>query len=88
MGGLLWGLHWLGIRSRDPAIVRRRSLLGALYSGGLLAISGLVTLVALPWGLYELLARYLVPQNVGVAGVSNQPGLPIAYATVFIPVVI
>ncbi len=86
VGGLMWGLHWLGIRSLDPAIVRRRSILAAVYGGGLLTISGLVTVVALPWGLYALLAHYLIPQSVGPGGASNQPGLPLAYAAVSIPV--
>ncbi len=85
VGGLLWGLHWFGIRSLDPAVVRRRSMLAALYGGGLLAISGLVTVVALPWGLYSLLAHYVIPQGIGP---SNQPGPPLAYAVVFLPVLV
>ncbi len=62
-GGLLWVLHWLGIRALDPPEVRRTSLLAALYSGGLLAIAGLVTVVALPWGIYSVLAYYVLPQD-------------------------
>jgi hypothetical protein len=85
VGSIMWGLHWLAIRSLDPAVIRRRSLLAAMYSGGLLAISGLVTLVAIPWGLYTLLAHYLIPQSVA-GGPSNPPGAPLAYAVVFLPV--
>ena len=62
-------------------MMRRRSTLAAVYSGGLLTIGGLVTVVALPWGL----AHYLIPQSIGPGGTSNQPGPPLAYATVFVP---
>jgi len=85
-GGLLWMLHWLGIRALDPADVRRRSLLAALYNGGLLAIAGLVTVVALPWGIYSLLAYYVLPQDT--YGPPNQPGDPLSYAIVFLPVLL
>ena len=85
-GGLLWMLHWLGIRALDPSDVRRRSLLAALYNGGLLAIAGLVTVVALPWGIYSLLAYYVLPQDT--YGPPNQPGDPLSYAIVFLPVLL
>jgi hypothetical protein len=85
-GGLLWVLHWLGIRALDPPEVRRTSLLAALYSGGLLAIAGLVTVVALPWGIYSVLAYYVLPQDGN--GPSNRPGDPLSYAIVFLPVLL
>ena len=85
-GGLLWVLHWLGIRALDPLEVRRASLLSALYSGGLLAIAGLVTVVALPWGIYSLLAYYVLPQDAG--GAASRPGDPLSYAIVFLPVLL
>jgi hypothetical protein len=85
-GGLLWILHWLGIRALDPPEVRRTSLLAALYSGGLLAIAGLVTVVALPWGIYSVLAYYVLPQDGN--GPSNRPGDPLSYAIVFLPVLL
>jgi len=85
-GGLLWLLHWLGIRALDPPDVRRGSLLAALYNGGLLAIAGLVTVVALPWGIYSLLAYYVLPQDT--YGPPNQPGDPLSYAIVFLPVLL
>lgn len=85
-GGLLWILHWLGIRALDPPEVRRTSLLAALYSGGLLAIAGLVTVVALPWGIYALLAHYVLPQDGN--GPSTLPGDPLSYAIVFLPVLL
>jgi hypothetical protein len=85
-GGLLWVLHWLGIRALDPPEVRRTSLLAALYSGGLLAIAGLVTVVSLPWGIYSLLAYYVLPQDAN--GSSNRPGDPLSYAIVFLPVLL
>ncbi len=85
-GGLLWLLHWLGIRALDPPDVRRGSLLAALYSGGLLAMAGLVTVVALPWGIYSLLAYYVLPQDN--SGPPNQPGDPLSYAIVFLPVLL
>jgi len=85
-GGLLWMLHWLGIRALDPPDVRRGSLLAALYSGGLLAIAGLVTVVALPWGIYALLAYYVLPQDTN--GPPNEPGDPLSYAIVFLPVLL
>ena len=85
-GGLLWVLHWLGIRALDPPEVRRTSLLAALYSGGLLAIAGLVTVVALPWGIYSVLAYYVLPQDAN--GPSNRPGDPLSYAIVFLPVLL
>ena len=85
-GGLLWVLHWLGIRALDPPEVRRTSLLAALYSGGLLAIAGVVTVVALPWGIYALLAYYVLPQDA--YGPTNRPGEPLSYAIVFLPVLL
>lgn len=86
-GGLLWLLHWLGIRALDPPEVRRTSLLAALYSGGLLAVAGLVTVVALPWGIYSLLAYYVLPQDAN-GGPTNRPGDPLSYALVFLPVLL
>jgi hypothetical protein len=85
-GGLLWLLHWLGIRTLDSPEVRRTSLLAGLYNGGLLAIAGLVTVVALPWGIYSLLAYYVLPQDAN--GPSNRPGDPLSYAIVFLPVLL
>lgn len=85
-GGVLWVLHWLGIRALDPPEVRGTSLLAAVYSGGLLAIAGLVTVVALPWGIYSLLAYYVLPQDTN--GPPNQPGDPLGYAIVFLPVLL
>lgn len=85
-GGILWILHWLGIRALDPPDVRRASLLAALYSGGMLTIAGLVTVVAMPWGVYSLLAYYVLPQDQN--GPTNQPGDPLSFAIVFLPVLL
>ncbi len=83
-GGLLWSLHWLGIRAVDPPEVRRTSTLASLYGNGLLAIAGLVTIVSLPLGVYALLAYYILPASG--KNPSNQPGPTLAYALVFLPV--
>jgi len=83
-GGLLWALHFLGIRATDPPEVRRSGALASLYSGGLLAIAGLTTVVALPWGIYSLVAFYVLPQSP--PGQQNQPGPILASAIVFLPV--
>ncbi len=83
-GGLLWALHFLGIRATDPPEVRRTGAVASLYSGGLLAIAGLVTVVALPWGVYSLVAYYVLPQSS--TGPQNQPGPILAFAFVFLPV--
>lgn len=83
-GGLLWALHWLGIRAVDPPEVRRASTLASLYGNGLLAIAGLVTVVSLPLGVYALLAYYVLPASG--KNPSNQPGPTLAYALVFLPV--
>ncbi len=87
VGGLLWTMHRAGIRAIDPAEVRRRSAFASLYSGGLLAIAGLVTVVTLPWSIYSLLSYYIVPQaGPGSGGPSTQPGPLLAFALVFLPV--
>ncbi len=83
-GGLLWSLHWLGIRAVDPPEVRRASTLASLYGNGLMAIAGLVTIISLPLGVYALLAYYILPASGKNA--SNQPGPTLAYALVFLPV--
>ncbi len=87
VGGLLWTMHWAGIRAVDPTEVRRRSALASLYSGGLLAIAGLATVVTLPWSIYSLLSYYIVPPaGLGSGGSSTQPGPLLAFALVFLPV--
>lgn len=82
VGGLVWGLHYLGRRRRealggDIFLVRAYPLL-------LLVIFSVVGLISAPMALYETLRFYLVPPPEEL-WMRSAPGESLATAIVFVP---
>lgn len=82
VGAVLWGLHTIGRRQVTPD--EARAFFSRGHSTVLLAIFGIVGVVALPVGLYELLRFFLVTADEGFR--SQPPGASVATALVFVPV--
>lgn len=82
VGAALWGLHTVGGRQVTPD--EAGPFFSRAHSTVLLAISGIVGVVALPMSLYELLRFFLVSADEGFR--NQPPGASIATALVFVPV--
>ena len=82
VGAVLWGLHIIGRRQVTPD--EARPFFSRAHSTVLLAIFGIVGVVALPVSLYELLRFFLVSAEEGFR--SQPPGASVATALVFVPV--
>lgn len=84
VGAVLWGLHLFGRRRVTPEEPETRQFFARAYSTVLLAIFGLVGVVALPMGMYELLRFFLVPLDESAP--NQPPGASVAMAVVFVPI--
>ena len=85
VGGLIWALHSFGRRRVTAEELESREFFDRAHTTVLLAIFGIVGVIALPMGLYELLRFFLVP--ITDEGVTNQPpGGSVSVAIVFVPI--
>lgn len=77
-GGLFWGAHWLARRTFIAVGAPSPFGRGYLMAGTLLF--GLVTVVLLPWGIYQALSAVFVPPAPGMfsMGVGDTLGGGIA----------
>lgn len=82
VGTVLWGLHTIGRRQVTPDDAR--PFFSRAHSTVLLAIFGIVGVVALPVSLYELLRFFIVNADENFR--SQPPGASVATALVFVPI--
>ena len=84
VGGLIWGLHVWGRRRLQGTEEAAQSFFSKAYATILLAIFGIVGVVSLTTGAYEML-RYLIiePDEFGS---RQQPGGSVSTALIFAPV--
>lgn len=84
VGAVLWGLHTIGRRQVTPEDVE--PFFSRAHSTVLLAIFGIVGVVALPVSLYELLRFFIITVDADQNFRSQPPGASVATALVFVPV--
>ncbi len=86
VGGLVWAAHGYGRRRVSGVDPGAAAFFGRSYTTIALAIFGIVGIIALPVGVYEIL-RYVIiqPDEFGFSG-RQAPGGTLATAMVFVPI--
>ncbi len=83
VGAVLWGIHGFGRRQVTPEAPEVRQFFSRAHAIVLLAIFGLVGVVALPMSIYEALRFFLITSDEHMR--SQSPGATVATALVFVP---
>lgn len=84
VGGLLWALHLWGRRKAESLEEVSSLFFRRASTTMLLAIAGIVGIISLPTGIYELLRYLLLPPDEYFS--RQPPGGTLAMALVFVPI--